>query len=64
MLPKDSVHKHIVKRLTNYVPSFTDLFDEESFYIFAFCFVIGTIACVIIASRYVKLDDVSHVKTD
>lgn len=62
MLPKESVHKHIVHKLADYVPAFTDIFDEESFYIFAFLLVIATIAVAVVLSRKIDLTDAGHIE--
>ena len=58
MLPDDKAQ--IVKKLSGYIPAFTDVFDEESFYIFAFLFVIGTVVGALVLSRYVILKDAGH----
>jgi len=36
-------------------PGFTDVFDEESFYIFAFFFTVLTCVAAVVASRYIKI---------
>lgn len=37
------------------IPAFTDIFDEETFYITAFFVVLGSILVAVILSRFVKL---------
>ena len=61
MLPKESVHRSIVQKLADYVPAFTDIFDEESFYIFVFLFVVATVAVVIMIARKVEIKDAGHM---
>ena len=36
-------------------PAFTDIFDEETFYIFAFVFTCTTILAAFIASRFITI---------
>ena len=61
MLPKESVHRSIVHKLSDYIPAFTDIFDEESFYIFVFFFVLATIVVAVLLSRKVELSDAGHI---
>jgi len=61
MLPKDSAKEKIVKHLTRHIPSFEEIFDEESFYIFAFCVVIITIIGAFFISKRVTLKDGGHL---
>uniref|UniRef100_A0A0L8G7B6 Uncharacterized protein n=1 Tax=Octopus bimaculoides TaxID=37653 RepID=A0A0L8G7B6_OCTBM len=62
MLPKLSVEKKLVNRLSSLIPAFTDIFDEESFYICFIFFVVITIASVCVLSRYVTIKDAGHVE--
>lgn len=39
------------------VPSFQDVFDEETFYIFAGCVALGSVVLAFIASRFLTLSD-------
>ena len=39
------------------VPSFEDIFDEESFYFFAACFTCISVVAAFIASRYITLKE-------
>lgn len=57
---KDSVrtgHKAIksIDKIYNEVPSFADIFDEETWYQFCFMFTMCTIVCVFILSRYIEI---------
>ena len=61
MLPKDHTKKAIAERLSQYIPSFTDIFDEESFYIFAFFFTFATIAVAIFLAKRIEIKDAGHV---
>lgn len=61
MLPKDGAEHKIVRKLSSYIPAFTDVFDEESFYIFAFCFVIAVIIGAVVVARRVELEDAGHI---
>ncbi|XP_048526605.1 uncharacterized protein LOC125505864 [Dendroctonus ponderosae] len=40
------------------LPAFTDVFDEESFYIFAYCMVCTTLVIVFILSRFITIKPV------
>lgn len=40
------------------IPSFTDIFDEASFYIFATVFIATTIAVVFLLSRRITIKEV------
>lgn len=62
MLPKESVHRNIVNKLSDYLPAFTDIFDEESFYIFVFLFVLATIGVAVVLSRKVEINDAGHIE--
>ena len=46
---------NIVNKIYDNFPAFTDIFDEESFYIFAGVFTLCTIMGAIIASRFITL---------
>ena len=58
-MAQNSRHKDYNLRLidTMYknVPAFTDIFDEETWYIFVFTFVLSTILIAFILSKYIKL---------
>jgi large subunit ribosomal protein L53 len=36
-------------------PAFTDVFDEETFYLFAFAFTCTTVLLAVIASRFITI---------
>ena len=38
------------------IPAFVDVFDEETFYIFAFLVVLSSFLLAFIASRWIKLN--------
>jgi len=44
-----------VNQIYDQFPAFTDIFDEETFYIFAFCFTCATILVAFIASRFITI---------
>jgi large subunit ribosomal protein L53 len=46
-----------ISNIYNEFPAFHDVFDEDSFHIFAACFVLGTILFVVIASKFVTLKE-------
>ena len=48
----------LVKKLYSYVPAFTDVFDEESWYIFISGFVGVTVIVFILLAKFVKLKPV------
>lgn len=48
----------LIDTLYNQVPAFTDVFDEETWYIFVACFVAGTLFVAFILSRFITLKPV------
>jgi len=46
-----------VHNIYNTFPSFTDIFDEESWYIFAFCLTTAAIIVAFVASRFIVLKE-------
>lgn len=60
MLPKGNPGKEVAQKFSAYFPAFQDIFDEESFYIFAFCLTIGSFIAAFLASRYIKIKDAGH----
>jgi len=46
-----------VDKLYEHVPAFADIFDEETFYMFAGIFTVVTCAAAFVASRYIKLNN-------
>ncbi|RUS75087.1 hypothetical protein EGW08_017164 [Elysia chlorotica] len=61
MLPKNHAAKDVTQRLSSVLPSFQDIFDEESFYIFAFFITVLTCVGAFVASRYVTIKDAGHL---
>lgn len=51
-------HMEVIERIYNDIPSFSDVFSEETFYIFAFCFVVGTCMLAFILSRCITIKPV------
>lgn len=51
-------HMEVIERIYNDIPSFSDVFSEETFYIFAFCFVLGTFVLAFILSRFITIKPV------
>lgn len=45
----------LVTKLYDFVPAFTDIFDEDTFQVFAVCFVLTTCLVALILSRYVTI---------
>lgn len=52
-----TVEKEMIQRMSDYIPQFTDLFDEETFYIFAAFLLIGSLVAAFAASKYVSIKD-------
>ncbi|XP_054015588.1 uncharacterized protein LOC128896317 [Hylaeus anthracinus] len=48
----------LIDTIYNQVPAFTDVFDEETWYIFVACFVGGTFLVAFILSRFITLKPV------
>ncbi|XP_014297157.1 uncharacterized protein LOC106693546 [Microplitis demolitor] len=48
----------LIDTLYEHVPAFTDIFDEETWYIFVSCFVTGTFVIVFILSRFITINPV------
>lgn len=46
----------IIDHVYKHVPAFTDIFDEETWYIFVFWFVFCTIIVFIILAKFIKLN--------
>ncbi|XP_058832456.1 uncharacterized protein LOC131690579 [Topomyia yanbarensis] len=51
-------HMAIIENWYHQIPAFTDVFTEESFYVFVVCFVLSTIAVVLVLSRFITLKPV------
>jgi len=52
---KQGYNMKMIDMLYEQVPAFTDIFDEETWYVFVVCFVFTTIVVVFIASRFITL---------
>lgn len=50
-------HLQMIENLYNELPTFTDVFTEETFYIFVACFVCVTILMAFILSRFIKIKE-------
>ncbi|XP_018788128.1 PREDICTED: uncharacterized protein LOC108968502 [Bactrocera latifrons] len=48
----------VIEQIYEDIPAFTDIFTEESFYTFVFCFVCATIIVAFILSRFITLKPV------
>lgn len=58
MKKNKQLHKKIMEHMYSNIPAFTDIFTEETFYMFVVTLVISTIMIVFIISRFVKLKPV------
>ncbi|XP_011877056.1 PREDICTED: uncharacterized protein LOC105567103 [Vollenhovia emeryi] len=45
----------LIDILYSQVPAFTDVFDEETWYVFVICFVAGTFLVAFILSRFITI---------
>lgn len=48
-------HVKLINHIYNQIPAFTDIFTEESFYMFVIAFVSTTIVCVFILSKFITI---------
>lgn len=55
---KGGGHIDFIERIYAQMPSFTDIFTEETFYMFVVCFVLGTILIAFILSRFIIIKPV------
>ena len=60
-MKKLDTQAEIVRHIGKYIPRFQEIFDEESFYIFACIFVFLSFALAYFLSRRVELKDADHV---
>lgn len=51
-------HMEVIERIYNDIPSFSDVFSEETFYVFACCFVLGTFVLAFVLSRFITIKPV------
>lgn len=49
---------HVVEEIYNQIPAFTDVFSEDTFYIFVVIFVLSTILVAFILSRFITIKPV------
>lgn len=56
--PANKGNLHVVEEIYNQIPAFTDVFSEDTFYIFVVCFVISTIMVVFLLSRFITIKPV------
>ncbi|XP_055315420.1 uncharacterized protein LOC129575606 [Sitodiplosis mosellana] len=52
---KKGGHMDVIERIYNDLPAFTDIFTEETFYIFAICFALTTILVAFISSKFITI---------
>jgi large subunit ribosomal protein L53 len=45
----------IIDKIYNQFPSFTEVFDEDTWYIFVMCFTISTIFIAVVLSRFITI---------
>lgn len=45
----------LIDTLYSQIPAFTDVFDEETWYMFVTCFVVTTFVVVFILSRFITI---------
>lgn len=53
--PKKNGHLDYIERMYMEMPAFTDVFTEETFYIFVVCFVLSTIIIAFLLSRFITI---------
>lgn len=49
---------HVIEEIYKSFPAFTDVFSEDTFYIFVFFFVLSTILVAFILSRFITIKPV------
>lgn len=59
-MPKTERHYQVklIDTIYDQIPAFTDLFDEETWYMFVGCFIATTIVVVFILSRFITIKPV------
>jgi hypothetical protein len=55
MAKKSTGHLDFIEHVYRNMPAFTDVFTEETFYIFVGCFVLTTVVTAFILSRYITI---------
>ena len=56
---KKGYNMQIIDHIYDQVPAFTDVFDEETWYIFVACFVAATLLLAFLLSRCITLKPVA-----
>jgi hypothetical protein len=51
-------HIEIIENMYHQIPAFTDIFTEETFYMFVVCFVLSTFLIAFILSRFITIKPV------
>lgn len=49
---------NVVEEIYNQIPAFTDIFSEDTFYMFVVIFVLSTILVAFILSRFITIKSV------
>jgi large subunit ribosomal protein L53 len=57
-MAKKNYNLQLIDTIYEQVPAFTDLFDEDTWYVFAGCFVAGTCVLVFLLSRFITIQPV------
>lgn len=57
-MAKKGGHMDVIERIYNDIPAFSDVFTEDSFYVFAFCFTMATILLAFLLSRFITIKPV------
>jgi hypothetical protein len=60
-LPKGTAEREIVERVSQWIPRFQEVFDEESFYIFVFALILVSLIAAIVMSKFFKIKDAGHI---
>lgn len=55
---RDPGSMKMIENMYSQVPAFTDVFDEETFYIFVVLFVVGTLIVAYIGSKVITIKPV------
>lgn len=55
---KGGGHMDVIERIYNDIPAFTDVFNEESFYVFVVGFTLITILVTFVLSRFITIKPV------
>lgn len=52
---KKGGHMDVIENLYNQIPTFTDVFTEESFYVFVVFFVVTTVLLAFVLSKFITI---------